>query len=314
MWQKYYRHYYDLAINLRLLGIEDAKPTDRIEIVVGDPTSIILLNPYVSIAFILDIWVSIEFFIHALSRVTQFYEIKLCLLACFYLSRMLWLAYGALILLSYILKKIHYEKSFSEADPTLTAIIVSIITGPITNLNSRTIFFIDLYYHLFLSFAKDENSSDGAIPVVVFCFTIGMLPIVAGFLLKCPNCPHKRNGAIPYGSITMNDIKHRFTHYFNFMTFSDTASIVKGGGMYQLFAHNRKYKRNLVMSQRGEDCYVVFGLGKQRTSVRLSLLSCIDLTFSICSMTDSTAAVGRLYFDKDEVKLLGGAYNSPWIT
>ncbi|OQR99770.1 hypothetical protein THRCLA_21791 [Thraustotheca clavata] len=58
------------------------------------------------------------------------------------------------------------------------------------------------------------------------------------------------------------------------MTFSESAAIVLGGSLYELFVRDRKYKRNLGMSQRGADCYVLFGTCKQRTSVRLSLLSC----------------------------------------
>ncbi|OQR99977.1 hypothetical protein THRCLA_21779, partial [Thraustotheca clavata] len=61
-------HYYHLANNLRLFGISDAKPTDPIMIIVGDPTSIILLNPYVYLAFIIDIWISIELIVCAFFR------------------------------------------------------------------------------------------------------------------------------------------------------------------------------------------------------------------------------------------------------
>ncbi|OQR81565.1 hypothetical protein THRCLA_23344 [Thraustotheca clavata] len=315
MWRRYYRHYFHLAKNLRLLGIEDAMPTDRIEIIMGDPTSIILLNPYVSFVFIVDIWVSIEFVTRAIFRLDQLQDIKLCLLACFYLSRMLWLAYGALILVSYTLKKLHKEKIFDEADPTLTALAVMITTGPITNLQSRILIFIDLYYYLFLPFSSDANSIEIALGVVMYALTIVMLPIGFGLLSKCCRCFNGQNTIVTksYGSFMMNDIKHRFTNYFNLMTFTEPAPTIKGGTIHQLFARDRKYKRNLGMSQRGADCYLLFGLGKRYTSVRLSLLSCLDPDNVTSSTTDTTTAVGRIHFDNDKVKIVCGAYNSPWI-
>ncbi|OQR86329.1 hypothetical protein THRCLA_10555 [Thraustotheca clavata] len=211
--------------------------------------------------FIVDIWVSIEFVTRAIFRLDQLQDVRISLLACFYLSPMLWLAYGALMLLSFILKKIHKERIFNEADPTLTALAVMITTGPITNLQSH------FSFHLF---AKDENSNESALPVIMFCLTIGMLPIIYGLFPGFPTWCRGSNKTVPvdlsYGSFKMNDIKHRFTHYFALMSLTESALNIKSGSMYQLFDLDRKFKRNLGMSQRGADCYLLFGCGKQRTS------------------------------------------------
>ncbi|OQS05251.1 hypothetical protein THRCLA_20673 [Thraustotheca clavata] len=315
MWRQYYQHYYHLAANLRAFGFEKVTRTDRIDIVVGDPTSIILLNPYVSIVFILDVWVSIEFINRAIVRVNQVSDIGLFSVACFYLSRTLWFAYGGLIGVSYLLKKFHKEKSFEEADPTLTAMAVVIAAGPITNVQSHIMFFIDLYHYLFLALSKDENSNEVALSAIVYTFIIGSLPINFGFISKHFTWiqKYRTSRTASYGSFMMNDIKHRLTHCFNLMTLSDSAVIVEGGSIYQLFELDRKFKRNLGMSQRGADCYLLFGTGNQRTSVRLTLLSCIDPSHHIPTIINKTAAVGRLYFKNNEVRLVHGTYDSPWV-
>ncbi|OQR80885.1 hypothetical protein THRCLA_11918 [Thraustotheca clavata] len=316
MWQQYYRYYSHLANNLRQYGINDAKPTDCITIIVGDPTSIVLLNPYVYLAFIVDIWISVEFVARALYRLDQLHNAKLCLLACLYLSRMLWMAYGALILVSYLLKKLHKEKCFHEADPTLTALAVLITTGPLTTLQTHTLIFLDLYYYLFCSFAKDDNSVDSTLPVVVYSLIIALLPITSGLLPQCKNrfCLRERASTIMlFGSFKMNDFKHRFTNYFSLLTFSEPAAIVDGGSIYQLFAHDRKFKRNLGMSQRGADCYLLYGFDQRSTSVRLSLLSCVDPNHLISSRVDENFAVGRFCLDNGKIRLIHGAHNSPWV-
>ncbi|OQR97104.1 hypothetical protein THRCLA_07099 [Thraustotheca clavata] len=136
MWNKYYCHYIHLAENLRLFGIRDTPKVYEFEIVVGDPTSIILL---------------IQLSLLCLPSISgSLVGIKEFLLACMYLSRTLWFAYGFLCVASYLLKKFHPEEGFHGVDPTLTAIAVSILAGPFTFFQTRTEMFVHIYNYLFL--------------------------------------------------------------------------------------------------------------------------------------------------------------------
>ncbi|OQS05255.1 hypothetical protein THRCLA_20675 [Thraustotheca clavata] len=314
MWHQYFQHYHHLAKNLRAFGLEGALRSDSIEIVMGDPTSIILLNPMVSIIFVIDVWVSMEYISVAIAKLNQLVVAHEIAIACLYLSRTLWFAYGTLNGISYILKKIHKEKSFTEADPTLTAMAVMIAVGPLTKVQAQAIFFVQLYYYIFQCFARDTNSNEISIAIVLYTIIIGSLPISFGLTSKWLHKCHSRrvSSSVAYGSFMMNDIKHRFTHHFNFMSLSEPACIVKGGTLYQLFAQDCKYKQNLAISQRGTDCYLLFGVGDKRTSVRLSLLSSIDTNHHIPSITKPKTAFGQLYLDENKIRLERGADNSPW--
>ncbi|OQS04378.1 hypothetical protein THRCLA_20901 [Thraustotheca clavata] len=74
----------------------------KYEIVVGDPTSIIQLNPMVSALFIIDFWMSVDFVSRVLLHIEQ--------LAYLYLSRTVWMAYGSLSVVSNLLKKMRRER------------------------------------------------------------------------------------------------------------------------------------------------------------------------------------------------------------
>ncbi|OQR99773.1 hypothetical protein THRCLA_06396 [Thraustotheca clavata] len=150
--------------NLRRFGIGDAKLTDGIEIVVGDPTSIKLLNPMVSIIFIIDVWVSIEYVHRAIVRVYQTENISAFVIACFYLSG----HYGLLMLCGS-----RSKINSNDCD--------EYIAGPITSIQCHSTIFIDIYYFLSHIFSKNENSNDVALAATLYTLTIGALPLIFGF-------------------------------------------------------------------------------------------------------------------------------------
>ncbi|OQR95603.1 hypothetical protein THRCLA_22104 [Thraustotheca clavata] len=162
MWKYYYRHYLNLAKNI------------------GDPTSIILSNPVVSALFLVDFW--INFVSRALFRVEQLVGITEFFIAYIYLSRTLWFAYGSLSVVSNVLKKIHCERYFHEIDPTLTAIVVAMIAGPFTFLQSQTKFFVEMYNFLFTFMIDEDHAIEASLASIIYTLTIGTLPVIFGFL------------------------------------------------------------------------------------------------------------------------------------
>ncbi|OQR89879.1 hypothetical protein THRCLA_22623 [Thraustotheca clavata] len=157
MWKKYYRHYPHLVNNIRLFGVRDAPKVYEFEIVVGDPTSIILLNPVVSALFVIDFWISVDYVSKAFFHIAQLVDLKLFFLACLYLSRTIWFAYGTLGVVSRILKKLHCERYFYGIDPTWTAIAVGMIAGPFTYAQSRFQLFVHTYNFLVTYTVVDEH-------------------------------------------------------------------------------------------------------------------------------------------------------------
>ncbi|OQR89881.1 hypothetical protein THRCLA_09531 [Thraustotheca clavata] len=192
MWKKYYRHYSHLVNNIRLFGVKDAPKVYEFEIVVGDPTSIILLNPVVSVLFVIDFWISVDFVSKAFYHIAQLVSMKEFFLAYLYLSRTLWFAYGTLSVVSHVLKKLHCERYFRGIDPTWTAIVVATIAGPFTYLQSRIALFAQIYQFLFTIIALDKDVIEASLPATLYVCTIGTLPLIFGFLPRCRIYPQAR--------------------------------------------------------------------------------------------------------------------------
>ncbi|OQR88983.1 hypothetical protein THRCLA_09985, partial [Thraustotheca clavata] len=113
MYRKYYRNYSHLATNLSIYGLYGY--SGQFTIVVGDPTSIILLNPIFSLCFFFDF--------------ILFYQLYtfLELFGLFTVTR---------------------RVRFHPIDPSMVAVFVAIFSGSITYLQSQLLIVIEFYYFL----------------------------------------------------------------------------------------------------------------------------------------------------------------------
>ena len=89
MWSRYYRHCVVLERALRLSGhMRNLAPGHwRYELIVGDPTAIVLLDPWIAAAFVLDMWFSCSTLAIAILRATQNADFIVFLINTLYLSR-----------------------------------------------------------------------------------------------------------------------------------------------------------------------------------------------------------------------------------
>jgi hypothetical protein len=83
-WIHYYRYYKVLILNLKQIGYKDYT---SYSVIIGDPTSIILSNPIISLAIFVDIWLGVGYFGFAVLRTGQIENIWHFILGSLYLSR-----------------------------------------------------------------------------------------------------------------------------------------------------------------------------------------------------------------------------------
>ncbi|OQR97316.1 hypothetical protein THRCLA_07016, partial [Thraustotheca clavata] len=283
LWTNYYKHCYQLANTLATLGhrtdLKDCIYTYRI--IMGDPTAMILTNPWVALAFFFDIWSSYEIVTFAVLRASQGQDIPVMFVAFLYLSRTVWLPYLALCLTAVVLKRWKGEHLFDEVDPTLV-VIASAIYGPgLSYCMGNVAFLLDMYHFtercLIPSSLQLERFE--AFPATfLYSITLGSLPLVYGFAIARSRISCTTSSSTAYSSLQFNPIKTRIVLALQ-QRFSDE-SVCKelGGTIYSLFAAFPRYQSCPTISFRGADCYVLcYCDGKLQSRIRLSLLSALDL-------------------------------------
>ncbi|KDO26816.1 hypothetical protein SPRG_08106 [Saprolegnia parasitica CBS 223.65] len=181
LWTTYYVHYRSLARALRRFGAGGFG--ERLEIIVGDPTCLILQNTWICVLFVIDFWCSLEVVGQCFVRIGQTQDLWTFALATLYLSRTVWFAYLTLNVSGYVLRRCASEHRCAQADPTSVAVAVAIAVGPVTYLQLRIPFFIDVYHFLFTCLLPPERYWDykeDALPVLFYSMLIGFLPLAYG--------------------------------------------------------------------------------------------------------------------------------------
>ncbi|EQC38898.1 hypothetical protein SDRG_03856, partial [Saprolegnia diclina VS20] len=324
MWRAYYRHCLHLARTLTTHGLQRrTPPCTSFEIVVGDPTALVLLNPIVSTAFTLDIWFSMEYMGIAMVRATQFVDLYTLFLAFLYFSRTVWFAYLALAFTSRCLKRYHKEHWFVEVDPTIVAVCVAVYSIPVDYLQANTVV-VYLYYYLFRlpsSTDMQDHQVDVLFGCVLLTLLIAAVPIVYGFARA--RCSRKATTSVPYASLDYNSVKNR-------LLFKLVRSITvrrglvdeSGGSLYAAFAHDARYKMHPTTSLRSVDCFVLTKARGRTTHLeRLSLLSSLDrlgseaaLAISVEKAATAERTFAKLAAHKSSFQLALGNEPSAWCS
>ncbi|OQR91285.1 hypothetical protein THRCLA_09048 [Thraustotheca clavata] len=130
--KKYNKHYWEIENTLMHYGhLAETKSTIySYTIVIGDPTVVILSNPLVSLAFMIDIAWSYPMNVIAMLRASQNDDITTMLIAFLYLSRTVWFSYLNMPFMNIFLKHFKKEYLMDDIDPTIVA-IYSILAGAV---------------------------------------------------------------------------------------------------------------------------------------------------------------------------------------
>ncbi|RHY23261.1 hypothetical protein DYB36_012164, partial [Aphanomyces astaci] len=327
----YYCHVYHLYNNLKTIPLHVTSPAiTRYEILVGEPTCVVLSNPWLCLAFVVDICASTEYVGQACLRVCQTENWFYFGLGLLYLGRTVWCAYSTLTILNIVLKRCHRTTWFAPANTTVLAVAATWAGGGIVTIQKQWPKVLDLYTSLFLPYDVDEDVSklhhighmDIALIMAVYLGTMGNLPFaVAGgsrVLKKVRSVmmTSRLKQKVSFVSILIATNRRRS---------SGTTSSLRRLRSIEMVVECPDYQSQCTISQRGGDCYVLsYDRRDDLVEVtRVTLVSQIDLTvvhrpFRINQLT-TNAAVGRFVVAKksDAIRaatLHRGCSNSPWVS
>ncbi|EQC32162.1 hypothetical protein SDRG_10356, partial [Saprolegnia diclina VS20] len=150
LWAQNYRHCAQLESKLRRCGHRVKMPSGNwtYELVLGDPTAIVLLDSIVATLYCLDIWASSASFgaMHVQSGANFVLSL---LLGMLYLARTVWFAYWGLGIVSFGLQRWRKEHCSSEVDSMLVAIAVAIYGPIMAFINSHCVVIGRVEHYIF---------------------------------------------------------------------------------------------------------------------------------------------------------------------
>ncbi|RHY22099.1 hypothetical protein DYB32_009615 [Aphanomyces invadans] len=317
--QSYYRHVGHLCANLAHFPLQPHQASlgavTRYEVIVGEPSPLVMSNPYVCLAFVADICATSEYMGQACLRVCQTQSLWYFALAMVYLGRLVWCAYGTLVMHNAVRKRWGWAALTTPVDSTQVAVMVYFVGGFLTYLQGLWPSLINVYTWLF---ALDSTPASDAPDHRLVSMNIELAILV--YLVTVCGTPY----VLSAGS------------YMNVACM--------GGSMYQVFRwHPSTFQAQATIDQTPTDCFVC-GYDVTKTLVEVvcvSLVSQIDLKGYHRGHTTSRAnrkqfvaqhalstagectsskklAVGRLVANQSHtgsavVQYAAGAKNSPWI-
>ncbi|EQC38894.1 hypothetical protein SDRG_03852 [Saprolegnia diclina VS20] len=287
MWTQYYRHCYHLEHLLQTSGHRtDVSANEwRYELVLGDPTAIILRDPWVATTFLIDMWLSTANVGIAVLRASQNGDLYIMFVTFVYLSRTVWFAYCGLCVTAYCLKKWKKERSFAEVDPTLVAIAIAFYGPLISWLSGNVGFLVVFYQWMFTCLVPSTNHStqnELVVGCTAYTLLIAVLPVLYGFLAPRVHCRvffwcfRRRQHA--YSSHRYNNLKNQILLALlrPFRT-NNIHMIARGGTVYAAYNASARLKNCPTFSLRSADCFVLcYRHGELREKIRLSFLSSLD--------------------------------------
>ncbi|OQR82429.1 hypothetical protein ACHHYP_16062 [Achlya hypogyna] len=254
----------------------------KCEVVLGDPTGLVLLDTLVPAAMVLDLWLSVPVIGAAALAASQVRAFGQCLRGITYLSRTVWFAYGSLALLSTALKKWHAEARFKPADATVLAALATVVAGPMTYLQARSSLLVQLYEQVFS--AADADAIQVFRGVLLFHVFIAALPAVyyvrPATAQVSPTAVLAKAVTTRYTTVGATDWKQRLLlPLFLRHVLREPGVKHHGCSIYNFFYVNAAFRACPTLSQRGSDCYLVLfdASGKPTEVSRLALCSRVDL-------------------------------------
>ncbi|ETV94404.1 hypothetical protein H310_12033 [Aphanomyces invadans] len=307
---RYYCHVKHLADALKRYDMHVTSTAVRFDILVGEPTSLVVANPFVCAFFIVDIWASAEYVGLACLRVSQlstWYKFMLGLLS---FGRMMWFSAAGLLLLNVWLCCSTFKlRKFQPVD-VMYLTMASFTMGPVAVYVQGLIpAAVEMYTYMFGALATTDPTTgavatiDCTFSLAIFSITMCIVPVAFGYSTVCATSAARvtvQRVRRASSSLTSSGPHHRIVvegphHYeesrFNFNDYKQrlslwfchdgrvTDGVCYGGSAYRLFNLYSTAQVNRTINQRGTDCYV-FGYNSSNALVeitRVSLVSHINL-------------------------------------
>ncbi|OQR85721.1 hypothetical protein ACHHYP_11493 [Achlya hypogyna] len=319
MWRRYYCHYSHLVRSLRQHGYETH---DTFKVIIGDPATIVLLDPVVCVAFIVDSLASIDYASRAMLRATQIESLVTFGLATLYLSRVLWFAYAGLTMASFVLKRLR-TIPFVPLDTTTLALSISILAGPLTYLQSRTLVCIDVYnWAVACVLPCPSYANETIMACIVYSATVALAPFANGLLVPVIHRFYHRKVSVAtriprFASYApAMEIKHQLllaiaVSHPCMWWHREEAMTVVGGAFHRITSHEPAYRKNMGLAQRSADAHVLCGRpGVPRVRLNMTLVQLIDMPLET---PPKPRTLGSIKTSNGAFVIHCGANQSPWV-
>ncbi|EQC25246.1 hypothetical protein SDRG_16884 [Saprolegnia diclina VS20] len=292
VWTRYYVQCVALATSLAVTGhrpldVKNSASIWRYEVVLGDPTAMVLTDPLVAFLLCVDIVASYDTLTFAVLRATQSADVYVMLIAFLYLSCTVWLPYLAVSTTTLLVKRYHKERSFAQIDPTALAIATAILGPALTWCMGNVSFFLQFYQYLgrvAVPTSDQHTKFESAPDVIVYLVSLASLPLMYGFgraRWQGDDVGSTRRTLLRYSSFQNNPWKNRallaLVQCLEGRSKTSGDMMERGGSVYALFEANRQFERCPAISFRATDCFVLCHQdGMLRERLRLTLLSTLD--------------------------------------
>ncbi|KAG9407864.1 hypothetical protein AC1031_021103 [Aphanomyces cochlioides] len=172
--------------SLQSYPMHDKSAAVRYEIVIGDPTSIVVSNPIVCSFFLFDLWASAEYVGLSCLRVTQTTDWFYFMLGLLNFSRTIWFSLAWLVFLNFALQRMQRATKFQPVDATFLA-AASYLFGPFVTYLQTLFPFVVYVYTVILGVFEQIDPATGqvvaidcTIVMLVFSITMSCIPLALG--------------------------------------------------------------------------------------------------------------------------------------
>ncbi|KAH9123558.1 hypothetical protein AeMF1_005472 [Aphanomyces euteiches] len=185
LWQRYWRHYKPLMRSLQRIGVGDQRYCHYV-IIAGDPTYMILSDPWVSLVMTMDIVITPAYASWSVLRVGQFNDLGTLSLGCSYSTRHVWSDHLAMRCLSYIVQARRREFKFAPIDPGLLGFGALLYGGPLMSLIGNTILMV-VFQSAWTWFVPSDLLSQAvevSIGTIMALFLLACLPVALSLTIR----------------------------------------------------------------------------------------------------------------------------------
>ncbi|OQR87714.1 hypothetical protein ACHHYP_08122 [Achlya hypogyna] len=280
LWCRYYRHCAALERLVRANGHRWAMPAGNwhYELLLGDSTAIVLIDPWIAFAYFLDVWSSCSTLSMVVVQLAQAADVWLMLLSTVYLARMVWFAYWGLCLTSFALKRLRKEHIFEQVDPTLLALAATVYGPALTYALAAVPALTRFYEWLLICGVPDKfagHANDGTAGSAMLTVLVATIPLGYGFL--APHfCRRPPPAADVFASYRYNNFKNRAAFWL--LTGTGPGVVELGGGVHAALHADPRLRVSPTISWRAADCFLLcYCDGQLHEKLRVSLTSALDM-------------------------------------
>ncbi|CAK4105880.1 unnamed protein product [Aphanomyces euteiches] len=197
LFRSYGIHVLRLRSNLQQFPFHATSTAVRYEIELGDPTCIITADPWLCVAFLIDIWATTEIIGQACLRMCQMDDLVSYGLAILCLGRTVWCSFGALVIVNSLRRWSPNLRLYPPLNSTILVLLAYIIAALLPLAQSQWPPLVEVYTWLFsIVRTFDEEGQtvtlDNVFVMIVYLLSMCAMPFGVGIAQDLWRKLHRR--------------------------------------------------------------------------------------------------------------------------